>query len=102
MENKETEKSEREIYLEAFETAQMADSAPFKRFMDFMRGLVEEAHEDMLGNISGNDSVTANLTRRWQQRIAMVRAAESYFDSAKKTVELQVEQMRCELEEAAQ
>lgn len=57
------------------ESARMYESEPWKRHMERIKYLVDEAFEEMVGNISSRPMNYMRLQLRWQQRESMYRAS---------------------------
>ena len=50
------------------------------RIQPLMQAQVEDAHENMVGNLSNDPMTYMRLQLRWQQREAMLRAVLGYID----------------------
>lgn len=62
------------------------NSPGWVRIMKRLEELVEEAREDVVGAGAAPDAHLAALTRRWQQREAVVRDIRLYAESCQKEV----------------
>jgi len=71
---------------------------PHLDLIEFMQAQVDEAFEDMIGNVSSDPMTYMRLQLRWQQREAMLRAATIYTESQEK----QYNQLMSQLEEELQ
>lgn len=60
------------------EVFQTTNSAGWQRIKKLMEAQVEDAHEDMVGNISSDPMTYMRLQLRWQQREAMLRVVLDY------------------------
>ncbi len=76
--------NEREQLLELQEVFDLSNSRGWiARILPLMEGLVNEAHEEMLGAVYASVEIKAALLTRWQQREAMMRAVKSYIEDCK-------------------
>ena len=80
------------------ERVQMCKSEPFKELKSFIQGLVDEAHESIVGCVSGEPKTYMQLSIRYQQRIAVKRAIDLWQENAEKGVAEITESMRKDLE----
>ena len=80
----------------------MCKSEPFRELKTFIQGLVDEAHESIVGCVSGEPKAYMQLTIRYQQRIAVKRAIDLWQENAEKEFNDITEAMRQDLDRAAQ
>jgi len=73
------DKTEAQELAELREIYQTTNSAGWVRIKDLMQGLVDEAHEDMIGNTSAEPMTYMHKQLRWQQREAMMRGVLDYI-----------------------
>ena len=79
---------------------QMCKSGAFTDLKEMLSGLVDEAHEALVGCISGDPQVYMRLVIRYQQRIGVRREIDRWADSATQGLEQTTEAMRQDLERA--
>jgi len=84
------------------ERVQMCKSEPFKDLKNFIQSLVDEAHESIVGCVSGEPKTYMQLCVRYQQRISMQRAIQLWQENAEKEFTEITEAMRQDLDRAAQ
>ena len=84
------------------ERVQMCKSEPFKELKNFIQSLVDEAHESIVGCVSGEPKTYMQLAIRYQQRIAVKRAIDLWQENAEKEFTDIIEAKRNDLERAAQ
>jgi len=84
------------------ERVQMCKSEPFKDLKNFIQSLVDEAHESIVGCVSGEPKTYMQLCIRYQQRIAVKREIDRWAESAEQGLEQITEAMRQDLDRAAQ
>ena len=80
----------------------MCKSEPFKDLKNFIQSLVDEAHESIVGCVSGEPKTYMQLCVRYQQRISMQRAIQLWQENAEKEFTEITEAMRQDLDRAAQ
>lgn len=80
------------------ESAQMYQSEPWKAHMERLKGIVDEAYEAMVGNLSNRPMTYMRLQLRWQQREAMYRASMMIAEDTIKAHEEELEQFKKDFE----
>ena len=80
------------------ESAQMYQSEPWKAHMARIKDLVDEAHEDMVGNLSSDPMTYMRFQLRWQQRESMYRASMIIAEDTIKAHEEELEQFKRDFE----
>jgi len=76
----------REIYV-------TVSTAGWQRIKKLMEAQVEDAHEDMVGNISSDPMMYMRLQLRWQQREAMLRGVLEYIGNCDKQRKMILEEI---------
>lgn len=66
--------------------------------MERIKSLVDEAHEDMIGNISSDPMTYMRFQLRWQQRESMYRASMIIAEDTIKAHEEELEQFKRDFE----
>jgi hypothetical protein len=66
------------------EVFQTTNTAGWQRIKNLMLQLVDDAHEDMVGNLSSDPMMYMRLQLRWQQREAMMRGVLDYIGNCDK------------------
>ena len=84
------------------ERVQMCKSEPFKDLKRMLDGLIDEAHEGIIGCLSSDPQAHMRLLIRYQQRVAVRREIERWQENAEKEFTDITEAMRNDLERAAQ
>lgn len=84
---------ERQHLAELRDVLSTASSPGFMRIMKRLEEDVQQACEDMLGAASAPDSHLAALTRRWQQREAVVRDIKEYVSGCENEKKLILEHL---------
>lgn len=80
------------------EAAQMYQSEPWKAHMGRIKDLVDEAHEDMVGNLSSDPMTYMRFQLRWQQRESMYRASMIIAEDTIKAHQEELEQFKRDFE----
>jgi len=79
------------------ERVHMCKSEAWKDYAEMLKGLVEEAHEALVGCVSGDPQVYMRLVIRYQQRIGVKRESDRWAESAEQGLNAIIEGMRQDL-----
>lgn len=82
---------ELEHLAEVREVTTTANSAGWMRIQLQMEKFVNEAKEDMVGNLSGDPMTYMRFQLRWQQRETMLRGVKTYIEGCQQEKQMLLE-----------